>query len=94
MEYGPESIQLCSSYYYLASIFSKLYKKEETKSFYQKIVEIWKKHILEQEFTEEEQMKEYQINEELYFEEAKDHLKNILGFLEVEYGPEHPLTAE
>jgi len=49
---------------------------------------------LEQEFTEEEQMKEYQINEELYFEEAKDHLKNILGFLEVEYGPEHPLTAE
>lgn len=90
MEYGPESIQLCSSYYYLANIFHKLGKKEETKSFYQKIVEIWKKHILEQEFDEEEQFKEYQI----YYEEAKEHLKNILGFFEVEYGPEHTLTAE
>jgi tetratricopeptide (TPR) repeat protein len=94
MEYGPESIQLCSSYYYLANIFYKDNRKEETKSFYQKIIEIWKKHILEQEFTEEEQMREYQINEELYFEEAKEHLKNILGFFEVEYGPEHTLTAE
>jgi tetratricopeptide (TPR) repeat protein len=90
MEYGPESIQLWSSYYYLASIFHKQGRKEETKSFYQKIVEIWKKHILEQEFDEEEQLKEYQI----YFEEAKEHLKNILGFFEVEYGPEHTLTAE
>ena len=90
MEYGPEGIQLCSSYYYLASIFLKLGKKEETKNFYQKIVEIWKKHILEQDIDEEEDMREYQI----YFEEAKEHLKNILGFFEVEYGPEHSLTAE
>jgi tetratricopeptide (TPR) repeat protein len=91
MEYGPESIQLWSSYYYLANIFRhKQGRKEETKSFYQKIVEIWKKHILEQEFDEEEQLKEVQI----YFEEAKEHLKNILGFFEVEYGPEHTLTAE
>lgn len=90
LEHGPESIQLCSSYYYLASIFHKQGKKEETKSFYQKIVEIWKKHILENEFSEEEQTRDYQI----YFEEAKEHLKHILGFFEVEYGPEHTLTAE
>lgn len=94
LEYGPESIQLCSSYYYLANIFYKLGKKEETKSFYQKIVEIWKKHILENEVNEEEMPRESQIHEELYYEEAKDHLKNILGFFEVEYGPQHSLTAE
>lgn len=94
MEHGPESIHLCSSYYYLASIFQKQGKKIETKSFFQKIVEIWKKHILEHEFNEEEQNEENQIEEELLYEEAKEHLKNILGFFEVEYGPQHSLTAE
>lgn len=90
VEYGPEGIQLCSSYYYLASIFLKKGKKEETKSFYQKIVEIWKKHILEQDGDEGENLEEYEI----YFLEAKEHLKNILAFFEIEYGPEHALTAE
>lgn len=68
----------------------KLGKKEETKSFYQKIVEIWKKHILEQEGEEGDNQEEYEI----YFLEAKEHLKNILAFFEIEYGPEHVLTAE
>lgn len=94
MEYGPESIHLCSSYYYLACIFHKQDKNEETKSFYQKIVEIWKKHILEHDFNEDEQNEENQIDEELLYEEAKEHLKNILGFFEVKYGPQHSLTAE
>ena len=89
IEYGPESIQLCSSYFYLALIFHKQGKKIETKSFYQKIVEIWKKHILEHEQNEENQ-----IEEELLYEEAKEHLKSILGFFEFEYGPQHSLTAE
>jgi len=48
------------------------------------------KHILEQEMDEADETDDLQI----YFEEAKEHLKNILGFFEVEYGPEHPLTAE
>lgn len=94
VEYGPESIQLCSSYYYLANIFHKLGKKEETKGFYQKIVEIWKKHILEHELNEEEHEEVEHENEEIYYEEAKEHLKNILSFFEVEYGPQHTLTAE
>lgn len=48
------------------------------------------KYILEQEIDEGEEISEYQI----LLEEAKEHLKNILGFFEAEYGPDHPLTAE
>lgn len=94
LEHGPESIELCSSYYYLGSIFQQLGKKEETKSFYSKIIEVWKRFILEKDFKEEEGLQYTSIPDEIYYEEAKKHLQNILVFFEVEYGPQHQLTAE
>ncbi len=81
-QFGPETVQLCSSYFYLGSIFNKQEKKEECKSFYQKIIEIWKKHIMSE--LEDEADPE---TDEIYFDEAKEHLKNILLFFEVELGP-------
>jgi tetratricopeptide (TPR) repeat protein len=91
LEFGPESIQLCSSYYYMGLIFQQMNKNEETKSIYSKVVEIWKNFILEKDFHEDLQ---YSSIDDIYYEEAKDHLKNMLIFFEVEYGPQHVLTAE
>ena len=48
-ENGPESVYICSSYYYMGELFKKEGKNEEAKSFYQKIAQIWKKFILEKD---------------------------------------------
>ena len=36
LQYGPESIELCSSYYYMGTIFKAMNKVEETRSFFAK----------------------------------------------------------
>jgi len=45
-----------------------------TKSFYVKIVEIWKKHIMK-ELDAEEPEEDYDENEEILYQEAIEHLK-------------------
>ena len=37
-QYGPEAIEVCSSYFYLGLIFNKQDKKTEVKAFYSKII--------------------------------------------------------
>ncbi len=83
---------MCSSYFCLGSIQQKLEKKDEASAFYQKIQEIWKKHILTD--LEEGDVLERVENEDLYLDEAKEYLKHILLFFEVELGPQDNLTAE
>lgn len=90
IEYGPESIQLCSSYFYLGDIFRKIQKSEEAKSFFTKIIEIWQKHILNQLHVEQENPED----EDIYYEEAKQHLEQIKDYFEQELGNQDILTAD
>jgi hypothetical protein len=36
--YGPESIYLCSSYFYMGEVFKKEGQVQQAKNFYQKII--------------------------------------------------------
>jgi len=46
-EHGPESIYLCSSYFYMGELFRKDQMNDEARSYFSKIVQIFKKFILE-----------------------------------------------
>ena len=50
-EHGPESIFLCSSYYYMGELFRKEDSIQKARSFFSKIVSIWKKFIMEKDMT-------------------------------------------
>lgn len=41
---------MCSSYYYMGELFKKEGEVNKTKAFFQKIVQIWRKFILENDF--------------------------------------------
>jgi tetratricopeptide (TPR) repeat protein len=84
--YGPESIYLCSSYYYMGEIFKKDGQVQKAKNYYQKIIQIWKKFIIEKDLGS---IEDYNITviDRYYYEEAHEHLKNILVFFEIEFGP-------
>lgn len=56
VEYGPESIYMCSPYYYMGELFKKDGELQKAKAFYGKIIQIWRKFILELDF---DQMQEY-----------------------------------
>ena len=49
VEHGPESIYLCSSYYYMGELFRQDDKISETRSIFSKIAEIWKNFIVEKD---------------------------------------------
>mmetsp|Transcript_27900 Transcript_27900/g.26938 ORF Transcript_27900/g.26938 Transcript_27900/m.26938 type:complete len:208 (+) Transcript_27900:133-756(+) len=93
IEHGPESIYLCSSYYYMGELFKKEGSVQKARNFYAKIIQIWKTFIIEKDFNEMEDFK-YSTIQDIYYEEAHEHLKNILVFFEIEYGPQDILTAE
>lgn len=86
LEHGPESIYLCSSYYYMGELFKKEGQVQQSKNFYSKIIQIWKKFIIEKDFKDVEDF-EYSNIEGIYYEEAHEHLKSILVFFEIEFGP-------
>lgn len=46
-EHGPESVQLCKSYFYMGQLFTSMRQLHSAKAFYQKIVQIWKNHIIQ-----------------------------------------------
>lgn len=58
-------------------------KKSEVKAFYSKIIQIWKRHIMDELMSDEQYEKAWEI----YYEEAKEYLKVILLHFEVEEGP-------
>jgi hypothetical protein len=86
LEYGPESIQVTSSYYYMGRVFIHEQKFEEAKSFYLKIIEIWKTFILERDLTDIEKY-DIRTEDELYYLEAKEQVRDIILYFEQEYGP-------
>lgn len=45
-EHGPESIYLCSSYFHMGELFRKEESAHKVKSFFSKIVQIWKNYII------------------------------------------------
>lgn len=69
IEHGPESYRMCSSYYYMGELFKKENENQQAKAFFQKIIQIWRKFILENDF---DQMHEYSTSciEPIYYEEA------------------------
>lgn len=74
IEHGPESIYLCSSYYYMGELFKKEGSVQKARNFYQKIIHIWKMFIIEKDFNEMEDF-HYSTIEDIYYEEAHEHLK-------------------
>ena len=93
--YGPESIYLCSSYFYMGEVFKKEGQVVNAKNFYQKIVQIWRKFIVEKDLGAS--MVEdytYAAIDRYYYEEAQEHLRVILNFFEIEYGQGDVQTAE
>ena len=65
----------------------------KAKAFFSKIVQIWKAFILDSDF---DPMQEYTYSciEPIYYEEAEQHLRNMLIFFEMDLGQNHPATAE
>jgi hypothetical protein len=86
LEYGPESIQVTSSYYYMGRVFIQKEELENAKSFYLKIIEIWKSFILEVDLRDLENY-DSKSQDELYYLEARDQVQDILLFFENELGP-------
>ena len=73
----------------------ELFKKEgsvaKAKSFYHKIIQIWKNFILEKDFGED---LTYSIIDDIHYQEAYQHLRTILIFFEMEFGGHEILTGE
>ena len=91
-EHGPESIYLCSSYFYMGELFRKDSMNDEARSYYSKIVQIFKKFILENDLNYQNPV--YCTIDDYYYHEGIQHLINIKNFLESEYGPDNVVTAE
>ena len=77
----------------MGELFKKEGSVQKAKNFYSKIIQIWKKFIIEKDFNEMEDF-QYSTIEDIYYEEAHEHLKNILVFFEIEFGPQDLMTAE
>ena len=84
---------MCSSYYYMGELFKKENELQKARAFFSKIIQIWRKFILENDF---DQMHEYKTTciEPIYYEEADQHLRNMLIFFEMEFGQHNSVTAE
>lgn len=80
LENGPESIYLSSSYYYMGELFRKEDSVQKARSFFSKIVQIWKKFIMEKDLTMQNPM--YSTIDEYYYHEAIQHLNIIKSFFE------------
>ncbi len=65
----------------------------KAKSFYSKIIQIWKNFIIDKDLGSIEDYN-YSAIDRIHYEEAHEHLKNILVTFEIEFGPQDLLTAE
>lgn len=95
--HGPESVYLCSSYFYMGEVFRKEGDLANARNFYLKIVQIWRKFITEKDLgntmlmgngTGSEGAPDYSYTaiDRYYYEEAQEHLRVILGFFEMHMG--------
>jgi tetratricopeptide (TPR) repeat protein len=75
-EFGPEHIELSSSYFNMGQLFYQKDEPDKAKAFYLKICDIWKKYVLNPENTEEDE------NTALLIDEAYKHLHEVNAFLE------------
>jgi hypothetical protein len=74
----------------------ELFRKEDSitkaRSFFSKIVHIWKKFIMEKDLSMQNPM--YSTIDEYYYHEAIQHLNVIKSFFEQEFGHDNVVTAE
>jgi tetratricopeptide (TPR) repeat protein len=89
IEFGPENYRMCSSYYYMGELFKKENEREKAKAFFSKIIQIWRKFILDND--NEQMMQEFDV---IYYEEAEQHLRHMLEYFEMEFGPNHLIFAD
>ena len=66
-EFGPESYHVCSSYFYLGELFRAYGNTSNARAFYQKIIQIWRKFILENDFEHHMQDFQYSIIDDIYY---------------------------
>ena len=85
MEHGPESIYLCKSYFYMGQLFQQSRQLVNAKAFFQKIIQIWNKFIIENDLTSMAEYGQNQIPVILY-DEAEKHLTMILNWFREELG--------
>jgi tetratricopeptide (TPR) repeat protein len=92
-EHGPESIYLCSSYFYMGELFRKEESIQRAKSFYQKIIQIWKNFIIDSDLPSD-QDPTTSVIDQYYYLEAIQQVAVIKNYLENELGHENIATAE
>jgi len=93
LEYGPESIQVTSSYYYMGKVFLQKQEAENAKSFFLKIIDIWRDFIVQRDLLDLDNFQD-KSEDELYYWEAKDQIRDIILYFEEENGPQDPVMAD
>ena len=92
VEYGPESIYVCPSYFYMGQLFQQSRQLVNAKAFFQKIIQIWRNFIIENDLTVAE-YNQVEIPLILY-DEAEKHLTIILNWFREELGGYDNACAE
>lgn len=92
-EHGPESYQLCSSYYYMGELFQRQQAYAKARSYFSKIAQIWKKFIIEQDLKPGHNPM-YSSIDPYFYQEALQHLNVIRNLFENEVGTDNVVTAE
>lgn len=90
-EFGPEHIELSSSYFNMGQLFYMREEPDKAKAFYLKICDIWKKYVLQEQ--EEENQANFE-NTELLVTEAYKHLYEVSSFLERNSDEQNKSTAD
>lgn len=78
----------------MGEVFKKEGQVQQAKNFYQKIIQIWRKFIIEKDLGNSIEDYTYSSIDRYYYEEAQEHLRVILNFYEIESGPQDVQTAE
>ena len=86
---------MSSSYYYMGEVFRKQGQSQyhNAKAYFCKIVSIWKRFILDHDMAPNKDWKDSVIDP-IYYEEADQHIRNMLHFFEMEFGPHESVTAD
>ena len=93
IEHGPESIYLCKSYFYMGQLNQMSRQLINSKAFFQKIIQIWKNHIIENDLMIMAEYNQAEIPLILY-DEAEKHLTYILNWYREELGGYDNACAE
>jgi hypothetical protein len=69
-EHGPESVYLSSSYFYMGELFRAEDSATKARSFYQKIVNIWRRFIIEHDLRDDQDITQALAVDQYYYLEA------------------------